>query len=194
VSSTPVSLLDRLKVAEPDAQEWQRLQELYQPLIGAWLSRVPGLGDEAADLTQEVLMVLIRELPRFERQREGSFRAWLRQITVNRVRTFGKLRVRRPATGGAVDTDAFLGQLEDPAGDLAREWDRQHDQHVFQKLLSAVELDFTSQTREAFRRTAIEGQPVARVAAELALSENAVVLAKLRILRRLREEAVGLID
>ena len=62
---------------QPHAAAWQRLHDLYRPLIRHWLAGVPGLGDEAEDLAQEVLVVLVRELPRFQRQREGSFRAWL---------------------------------------------------------------------------------------------------------------------
>jgi DNA-directed RNA polymerase specialized sigma24 family protein len=88
MNSTSVSLLDRLKAARPHASDWTRLQGIYLPLIRNWLGRVPGLGAEADDLAQEVFIVVIRELPRFERQREGSFRAWLRQVTVNRVRTY----------------------------------------------------------------------------------------------------------
>ncbi len=41
---TSVSLLDRLKVARPDASDWHRLQGIYLPLIRRWLARVPGAG------------------------------------------------------------------------------------------------------------------------------------------------------
>jgi hypothetical protein len=63
VNRTSLSLLDRLKVARPDASDWSRLQGVYFPLIERWLGRVPGLGDESADLAQEVLVVVFRELP-----------------------------------------------------------------------------------------------------------------------------------
>ena len=96
MTRTSVSLLDRLKLAGPDASDWNRLQGIYLPLISRWLGRVPGLGVEADDLAQEVFVVVIRELPRFERQREGSFRAWLRQVTVNKTRTHRRRRKRRP--------------------------------------------------------------------------------------------------
>ena len=86
MNPTSLSLLDRLKVARPEASDWNRLQGIYLPLIERWLGRVPGLGDESADLAQEVLVVVFREVPRFDRQREGSFRAWLRQVTVNKIR------------------------------------------------------------------------------------------------------------
>jgi RNA polymerase sigma-70 factor, ECF subfamily len=188
VELTSVSLLDRLKAAPPDAADWQRLQGIYLPLIRRWLRRVPGLGDEADDLGQEVFLVLLRELPRFERRREGSFRAWLRNITVNKARNFGKQRDRRPAVGLDL-TDGFLDQMADPDSDLAREWDREHDAHVVQKILTAVQPDFHPATWEAFQRLASDGVPAARVAKELGLTENAVLLAKSRVLRRLREEA-----
>ena len=99
LSPTSLSLLDRLKVARPGSSDWNRLQGVYLPLIRQWLCRVPGLGDESADLAQEVLVDVFREVPRFDRRREGSFRAWLRQVTVNKVRNYRRKRLRRPAVG-----------------------------------------------------------------------------------------------
>jgi RNA polymerase sigma-70 factor (ECF subfamily) len=186
-------LLDRLKAARPDASDWRRLQEIYLPLVRRWLGRVPGLGNEVDDLAQDVLVVLVRELPRFDRQREGSFRAWLRNVTVNRVRTHRRKRYRRPAAGHDL-TDGFLERLSDPNDDLAREWDRDHDKHVVGKLLTVVQADFSSTTWKAFQRFGIDGVPVGRVAEELGLSENAVILAKSRVLKRLREEAGELLE
>jgi RNA polymerase sigma-70 factor (ECF subfamily) len=194
VNLTSQSLLDRLKHAQPDARDWHRLQDLYLPLIRSWLSRVPGVRDEVSDLSQEVLVVIVRELPAFERRRDGAFRAWLRQITVNRVRAFWKARHRQPVAGLGDEADRLLAQLEDSTSDLARQWDRDHDRHVFDRLLTAVKPDFEPGTWDAFTRFALEGRPAAAVARELGLSQNAVVLAKYRVLKRLREEAAGLID
>jgi RNA polymerase sigma-70 factor (ECF subfamily) len=168
------------------------LQEIYLPLIRAWLGRVPGLGHEADDVAQEVLAIAAREIPRFERRREGSFRAWLRQVTVNRLRTYRRKRGRRPALGLDA-TDGYLDRLADPHSDLAREWDREHDRHVAAKLLALVQPDFSPATWQAFRRFAIDGLPSAQVAVELGLTENAVLQAKSRILKRLRQEAGDLL-
>ena len=190
---TSVSLIDRLRMARPDASDWLRLQDIYLPLIRRWLARVPGLGDEAADLAQEVFVVVVREVARFERRREGSFRAWLRQVTVNQVRTHRRRRHRRPAIG-LDPAEGFLDQLAAPRSELAREWDRDHDRHVFQKLQTAVQPEFSRATWEAFRRFALDGLPPAQVAQELGVSINTVLLAKSRILKRLREEAGDLLD
>ena len=188
MTPTSVSLLDRLKVAPPDASDWGRLHDIYLPLIARWLRRIPGLGDETDDLAQEVFVVMVRELPRFERQREGSFRAWLRQVTVNKVRTFRKQLARKPVAGLDL-TDGFLDRLAEPNSEIAREWDLDHDRHVFQKLLAIVQPDFQPNTWEAFRRFAIDGHPAVEVAAELGLNVNSVLQAKSRVLKRLREEA-----
>jgi RNA polymerase sigma-70 factor (ECF subfamily) len=181
-------LLDRLKVARPSAPDWGRLQEIYLPLIRGWLARVPGLGDETGDLSQEVFLVVVRELPRFQRRREGSFRAWLRKVTVNRVRAHVRQRSRQPVARQDL-TDAFLDRLEAPNGDLAREWDKEHDRYLFEKLLLIVEQDFDPTTWKAFRRFALDGRPAAQVAEELQLTEGGVLQAKSRILKRLRQEA-----
>ena len=119
MTPTSVSLLDRLKDAPPDASDWGRLQDIYLPLITRWLRRIPGLGDDSDDLAQEVFVVMVRELPRFERQREGSFRVWLRQVTVNKVRTFRKRLGRKPVAGMDL-TDGFLDRLAEPNSELAR--------------------------------------------------------------------------
>jgi RNA polymerase sigma-70 factor (ECF subfamily) len=193
VNPTSFSLLDRLKVAGPEASDWNRLQGIYRPLIERWLSRLPGLGDECADLAQEVLVVVFREIPRFERQRDGSFRAWLRRVTVNKILNYRRQRQRRPAVG-LDPADGFLEQVSDPNGELAREWDRDHDKHVVDKLLAVVQCDFTPTTWEAFRRFGLDGVPAVRVGEELGLSENAVILAKSRVLKRLREEAGDLLE
>ena len=188
MNPTSLSLLDRLRGARPDDPEWNRLQGIYLPLIQRWIKRVPGLDDEAADLAQEVLVIMVREIPRFDRQREGSFRAWLRQVTVNQVRNHQKRRHRRP-TVELDPSDAFLDRLAQPNSELAREWDLDHDRQVFQKLQAVVQPGFAPTTWEAFRRFALDGVPAAQVAEELGLSANAVILAKSRILKKLRQEA-----
>jgi RNA polymerase sigma-70 factor (ECF subfamily) len=194
MNTTSLGLLDRLKRAKPESPEWRRLQDIYLPLIRFWLSGVPGLRDEADDLAQEVLLVVFRELPSFERQRDGAFRAWLRQITVNRIRSFGKSRKRQPLAGLSDQAEQLLAQLANSDSNLARQWDREHDRHVLQKLLSIVRPDFGQKTWEAFIRFALEGAAAAQVAGELQMSESAVVQAKFRILKRLREEAEELLD
>ena len=86
----------------------------------------------------------------------------------------------------------LLAELEDDGGRLSRLWDREHDEHVARQLLRRVEVDFAPATWRAFRRQVIDGVAAAAAAAELGLSLNAVLIAKSRVLSRLRQEAAGL--
>jgi RNA polymerase sigma-70 factor (ECF subfamily) len=193
VSTTSLSLLQRLQHAKPAASDWQRLDDIYRPYIRAWVLRFGIDEAEADDLTQEVFVVLSKDLPSFEPLRNGSFRAWLRQIVLNQVRNFRKARKKRPQAGRD-GVEQLLSQLENPNSDLSRQWDRDHDQHVIQKLMAIVKPDFETKTWEAFVRSFLHGQPAKQVAQELEISEGAVAQAKYRILKRLRAEGDGLMD
>ena len=85
-----------LRVRAGDQAAFAELVERYQHRLVGVMHHLVGHADEAEDLAQEVFVILAREIPRFERRREGSFRAWLRQIAVNRVRTHQRLRRRSP--------------------------------------------------------------------------------------------------
>ena len=54
--------------------------------------------------------------------------------------------------------------------------------------------EFTPATWQAFRRQVVDGVKAAAVAAELGITPNAALIAKSRVLRRLRDEARGLTD
>src|SRR5687768_7272096 len=99
MSETSASLLDRLR-SRDDQEAWQRLADLYTPLIRDWLRQHATLDQDADDLVQEVLSVLLRKLPQFERARTGAFRRWLRTITVNCLRDFWRARRIRPRATG----------------------------------------------------------------------------------------------
>lgn len=95
LSDTPLTLLERLQ-RRPDAASWQRLVDIYAPLIRRRLSRTPIQPVDHDDLTQEVLKVVVQKLPDFERRREGSFRAWLRIVTANCLREYWRAAEKRP--------------------------------------------------------------------------------------------------
>jgi RNA polymerase sigma-70 factor (ECF subfamily) len=194
MSDTSLSLLDRLR-HQPDDASWRRLVELYTPLIQGWLRRHAVAAADADDLTQEVMAVIVREVPHFQHnQQRGAFRSWLRTITVNRLRALWRARQGRPIATGDSDFLKMLEELEDPTSGLSRLWDQQHDQHVARRLMELVEPHFEPATWQAFRRVVLDGRKAADVAGELGLSVNSVLLAKSRVLSRLRQEMEGLTD
>jgi RNA polymerase sigma-70 factor (ECF subfamily) len=189
--TTSISLLDRLR-SQPDEAAWQRLLDLYTPLLRRWLRSLAVQANEADDFVQEVLVVLLKELRGFQHDgRPGAFRAWLRQILVNRVRA--SWRKRKP-TGGALDFEKHLAQLEDPGSEQSRIWEEEHDRLVLDRLLKLLEPEFSPITWQAFRSMTLEGKQATVVAAELGISRATVFRYKADVLRRLRQEAQGLVD
>jgi RNA polymerase sigma-70 factor (ECF subfamily) len=193
MSDTPVSLLERL-TNRPDEEAWRRFIDLYTPYILGWLRRDPSLHNDADDLVQEVLAVVHRELPRFQRLRSGSFRAWLRIITANRLHAFWKSRRAGPAAVDGLAGHELLSQLADHGSELSQRWDREHDLYIVRRLVEQVAADFEPATLQAFRLVTLEGRKAIEAAAELKMSRNAVLLAKSRVLQRLRELSNGFID
>jgi RNA polymerase sigma-70 factor (ECF subfamily) len=190
---TPLSLLDRLRDT-PDEASWRRLDDIYRPLIRRWLLRWPSLNDETEDVVQDVMAVVVRELPGFQRQRKGSFRSWLRTVTANRALAYYHLLQRQPRGAGAPLEECPLALLQDPASELSLLWDQEHDRHVLRRLLELIEPLFEETTLAAFRRAVFDEIEAVRVAEELGISVAAVWLAKSRVLKALRQEAEGLID
>jgi RNA polymerase sigma-70 factor (ECF subfamily) len=186
---TSVSLLERLRL-RPDPQSWRRLVDLYTPLIADWLRRQGIQPADIEDLSQDVLAIVVREMPDFRHDlRRGAFRRWLRTITINRLRNFWRAG-RHCVTHSA----AALDSLEDPDSDLSRRWDEEHDRHVVRRLLELMEPDFEPGTWRAFRLLVLEEKPTREVAETLGITANAVRIAKSRVLSRFRQESSGLID
>jgi RNA polymerase sigma-70 factor (ECF subfamily) len=170
------------------ATAWDRLVALYTPLLRAWLTAAGLQPADRDDVSQRVLEILVRQLPEFEHNgRPGAFRTWLRGITVNLLREHWRGRPQARA-------ESVLDQLADPAGGLSRLWDEQHDRHVLRTLMEAVRPEFSEPRWRAFCRVSVDGVPPRVAADELGMSVNAVLIAKSRVLARLRQEARGLID
>jgi RNA polymerase sigma-70 factor (ECF subfamily) len=194
MAETSATLLERL-IDRSDSVAWRRLVDLYSPLIDGWLRRHGILAEDAEDLTQEILEVVVREVGRFRHNgRVGAFRTWLRTITINCLRQSWRSRRSRVQATGSPDITGVLDQLEDPASGLSRLWDRDHDQHVLKRLLELIEPDFQPATWRAFQRQTIDGVSAEIVAAELGLTVNAVLIAKSRVMSHLRRNAQGLVD
>lgn len=192
--STSQSLLDRARDPS-DAAAWRRITDLYTPLVRSWVRPYVDQPADADDVIQDVLAAVSKDLPRFEHSKApGAFRSWLRVITVHRLKTFWQGRQHRPVAIGGEDFAAVFEQLEEPSSPLARAWDEEHDRHILKGLLESIRLEFHSSTWWAFEGTVLDGRPAAELAAELGLTLNAVLVAKSRVMKRLRQKAEGLVE
>ena len=113
--STSASLLERLRgTGERDA--WDRFVALYTPLLLHWARRLEAQESDAADLVQDVLAILVKEMPRFQYRADRRFRGWLWTVTLNRWREVCRRRVGAPA----LLTESALAEVTPP-----------EDQHSF---------------------------------------------------------------
>jgi RNA polymerase sigma-70 factor (ECF subfamily) len=192
MNETRQSLLLRAQTGETDA--WKDLTDLYRPLILSWLNRQGVPARDLEDLSQEVLLSVVKQLPGFQHSgHPGAFRSWLRTIVCRRTADYWRALDDVTPAGGSGAT-AALQQIADPDSDLNRQWNEEHDRYVIHCLLDLVEEEFEPVTLQAFRRVALDLVSGAEAAQELGLSVAAVYVAKSRVLARIRQEAEGLID
>jgi RNA polymerase sigma-70 factor (ECF subfamily) len=187
MNTTPVSLLDQLRRA-PDEAAWARFVHLYSPLLYRW-ARQAGLDEaDAGDLVQDVFVILLKELPRFDLDPAHSFRAWLKTVVLNRWRNLVKRQARAPARPG----DVFQNDVSAPDDSLFEE--QEYRRQLLGQALQGLRDEFQTATWKAFHKHGLNGRPAAEVAAELGMTVGAVYAAKCRVLGRLRQHLRGLLD
>src|SRR5688572_25576823 len=96
---TSVGFLQRL-LDEPDTA-WQKMNDLYGPWLKRWLFHWDSsLGAEVDDVLQDIMVVVVRDLPRFRHQGQGKFRGWLKAIAINTLRQHRRSRRRHLQAAG----------------------------------------------------------------------------------------------
>lgn len=192
--STSSSLLERARAQDPSA--WQRLADLYGPLIYRWCRSVGLKPEDAADVVQDVFRSVAGHLGRFRKERPGdSFRGWLWTIARNKMRDHFRRRKDRPQAAGGTDAQRQMlnwAAPDEPSASSASE--SRLGRTPVQLALEAIRGDFGENAWKAFWMTTIEQHSSQDVARELGMTANAVRLAKSRILKRLRQELGGEID
>jgi RNA polymerase sigma-70 factor (ECF subfamily) len=189
VEPTSTSLLAHVR--DPGNRDaWQRFVHLYAPLLYSWTRRLGLQTQDAADMVQDVFVVLVQQLPRFSYDRHKSFRAWLRTILVNKWRD----RQRHDGAIGMQGGDITI-ELTSPPGDAAADLDEQeYRQYLVSRAMEIMVACFQPITWRACWENVVAGRDAKDVARELGISVNAVYVAKSKVLRRLRQELDGLWD
>src|SRR3954463_15555406 len=108
MNETRQSLLLCAQTGETNA--WKDLADLYRPLILGWLHRQGVPAHDREDLSQEVLLSVVKHLPAFQHSgHRGAFRCWLRTIVCSRTADYWRaLGAFTQAQGGSAATAALL--------------------------------------------------------------------------------------
>lgn len=185
-SSISTGLLARLKTNQPGA--WQRLAELYGPVVFHWCRRANLQSADADDVVQEVFRTVFAKVATFRREREGdTFCGWLWTITRHKIGDHIRRSRRQPIGTGGDDGARLIGETADLPEEVPESIGRETG-GLYQQVLETVRDEFRPPTWEAFRLVVMDGQAPAIVAERLRTTPNAVYLAKSRVLRRIRQE------
>jgi RNA polymerase sigma-70 factor (ECF subfamily) len=173
-------------------EAWAVFQGCYRGVIVGWCLR-RGLSPELAeDLTQDVLLKLFLQLPRYKHDpRRGQFRGWLKAVVNNALTDFWRKQRQRPEPGGVGGTP-FLARLDglvspEPAAELSGVIEG-HARTTAAEVFDRVRAKVKETTWQAFYQTMVEHRPAAEVAAALGLSVATVYKASYRVKQMVHQE------
>ena len=149
-SSISSTLLDQLRARRPEA--WQRLVDLYGPVVYRWCRQLGIARADAADAVQDVFAAVAAGAGGFRRETpEHSFGAWLRTITRSKVCDYFRRRRGLLAAEGGTDAQQRLLNLPE-AGDesLSLSVSLKPDSRFVRRALEAVRAEFEPRTWDAF--------------------------------------------
>lgn len=143
---TSNTLLIRLRDSS-DNEAWSEFDQTYRPFISSVVRKWRFSEVDVEEIEQEVMFTLIQELPNFLRQREGSFRRWLRETAFNRMRQ-ARRKWRTNRLEFTERIEELSKQLNDPKSDLSKLWDDEYESFVQKKAIESVRSEYTRETED----------------------------------------------
>ena len=186
-TTTSTFLLNALK-GEQNQTVWRLFVDRYRPLVFRYARKLglpEGDAEDAAQQTMVAFSVAYRG-DKYDREK-GRLRHWLFGIARNEIRN--AIRNRRNREAQIPDRTDQTGFFEDLGedGQLEAIWEEEWRQAVLRQCLEEARQAFEPRTIEAFELYAWKGWSARRVGEQLGMSENAVFLAKHKVLKRIRE-------
>jgi RNA polymerase sigma-70 factor (ECF subfamily) len=171
-------------------ESWAAFSARYRDVILGWCVRRGLRGDDAEDLTQDVLLKLFQHLPAHRHDpTRGRFRSWLKAVVNNTLTDYWR---RRGPDRGAVGGTEFLARAAEVASpDAARELSEALEERarvMAAEVVARVRARLKETTWQAFYQSVAEGRPAAEVAAALNLGVVTVYKATYRVKQMLLEE------
>lgn len=175
------------EISAKKEQAWETFVGLYTPLIFYWARKVGLDQADAADLVQDVFAIVFRKLPDLKYDRQGSFRGWLRTVTLNKFR-----EQRRKKTLPTVDaTDSLMGKLASiPQAEST--WDLDYGRILLKQAMDQMECDFEPSTWTALKSVMSQESTIQQAAEQNNVSPWTIYSARSRLMRRLRDQLDGM--
>lgn len=177
-SQTRHSLLQRAASLN-DEQAWNELEKTYRHFILHILIKLNVVPDDIEDLTQQILLVLTKDLQKYDRNR-GSFRAWLATIIRNKTYTYFRKRIKNQEKLEEFSRDSHFEAPPIIENLIEKEWAT----YIANLAMERVRKSFRGHAMDAFERF-LDGHTASEVAAETGLTIASVYTLKKRVTKKL---------
>ncbi len=182
---TTTQLLDELK-ATRSAPAWDEFCRHFQPVVVNF-ARQLGLSQvDAEDAAQETMATFFKafESGKYDRGK-GRLSSWLFGVAKHVILN---LRGRRPLEQLIADktTGTSFWDLIEDDNSIQQAWENEWRRMALKGCLEQVRREFDSKVVTAFELYGLRGIDIEDVCRQLAMSRNAVYIAKSRVLSRLR--------
>jgi RNA polymerase sigma-70 factor, ECF subfamily len=183
--STSTSLL---KLAtDLDENAWKRLLDEYRPWIARICERTGIASDDVDDVIQDILRSVVPSIGGFRSNGKGSFRRWLYTITQRSAIDFHRVNGRTEQASGGTTAPNQMAEFFDDAS-LSTQQAFLQSSSAVDHALALVERNCSRKTWKAFWLMTVDGWSSREIGEELAMTETAVRLAKLRVLSKLKQK------
>jgi RNA polymerase sigma factor (sigma-70 family) len=186
-SATDLSLLSRLRRDPTDQVAWGSFVQRYGRRIYLWCRRWQLQEADAENVTQNVLLILSKQLREFQYDPTGRFRSWLKTVTHHAWSKYVTGEQKHGRGSGDSRTVGLLHSLE-ARDDLAAKLEEEFDREVLELAMLRVAQRVETHTWRAFQLLAMQGLPGAEVAAALEMPVGMVYVAKSRVQKMIQDE------
>jgi len=150
--------------------------------------------EERQTVVNDAFMVLVKKLPTFNypTNQQGLFRRFLVDVLRKTAKGYGKKKQKkRQVEIQYSDNDEMLGRLRDENPTflhLAADEREMERQEVIDLIIQGLLVDttFKAQTREVFRRIAVDGESPQSIADDMGLARSVVDNMKARMMRKFK--------
>src|SRR5262245_15428881 len=186
-SQTSPTLLGRLGRDPTDQAAWGAFVARYGPKIYGWCRARRLQEADAEDVTQSVLVRLAEKMRTFAYDPSGSFRAWLKVLTIHAWCGYVTARKRAATCSGYSQILEWLHTVE-ARDDLVARLEAEFDRELLDEAMNRVRLRVPPAKWEVFRMTALEGQAGADVARQLDMKVSTVFVVRSKVQKMVQEE------
>jgi RNA polymerase sigma-70 factor (ECF subfamily) len=183
---TTTQILEDLKDSN-EALVWNTFRDHFYPVIVNFARSLGLSSTYAEDAAQEAMLTFLKAFRdgRYNREK-GRLGSWVFGVARRVILNFRKRLPREYSVADNSTGTSFWDMIEDE-GAVKHTWETEWRRMALEKCLQQARREFDSKVFRAFELYAISEKSVAEVGQTLGMSQNAIYIAKSRVLSRLRQ-------